>query len=78
MKISVSLPEEDLAFLDEYGTRTAADSRSAVIHAAIQLLRSEELEDDYVRAWQEWDEDETAASAAWDGTTGDGLADATR
>ena len=77
MKISVSLPEEDLAFLDEYGTRTAADSRSAVIHAAIQLLRTEQLEDDYVRAWQEWDEDETA-SADWDGTTGDGLADATR
>jgi Arc/MetJ-type ribon-helix-helix transcriptional regulator len=76
MKISVSLPEEDLAFLDEYGTKTAANSRSAVIHSAIQLLRAAQLERDYAQAWQDWDQDEDAA--AWDTATGDGLSDATR
>ncbi|MGF1426550.1 antitoxin [Kitasatospora sp. LaBMicrA B282] len=76
MKISVSLPEADVAFLDEYGARTSADSRSAVIHAAIDLLRAAELEEDYEQAWQEWDQDES--SAVWDGATADGLSDATR
>ncbi|MDT3397146.1 ribbon-helix-helix domain-containing protein [Streptomyces sp. B1866] len=76
MKISVSLPEADVAFLDEYGAETSADSRSAVIHAAIELLRAARLEDDYQQAWQEWGQDES--TAAWDGAMGDGLADASR
>lgn len=76
MKISVSLPEGDVAFLDEYGARTSADSRSAVIHAAIQLLRASQLEDDYAQAWQEWERSEDAA--VWEPTTGDGLFDEAR
>ncbi|MEU5160210.1 ribbon-helix-helix domain-containing protein [Streptomyces sp. NPDC020875] len=76
MKISVSLPEGDVAFLDEYAAATAADSRSAVIHTAIELLRASELERDYAQAWQDWEQDETVAD--WDLVTGDGLSDATR
>ncbi|WP_030667757.1 ribbon-helix-helix domain-containing protein [Streptomyces rimosus] len=78
MKISVSLPEEDISFLDAYGKKTDADSRSAVIHAAIELLRASELEADYAQAWQEWDESDDAR--LWDGVSGDGIgiADAAR
>ncbi|MFE2986839.1 type II toxin-antitoxin system ParD family antitoxin [Streptomyces sp. NPDC059262] len=71
MKISVSLPQEDVTFVDEYASRTEADSRSAVIHAAIELLRTAELEAQYTEAFAEWDASEDAA--LWDRTAGDGI-----
>ncbi|MFE1767864.1 ribbon-helix-helix domain-containing protein [Streptomyces angustmyceticus] len=73
MKISVSLPQEDVAFVDEYAARTAGESRSAVIHAAIELLRAAQLEAEYTEAFAEWDTSEDAA--LWDRTSRDGLAD---
>lgn len=76
MKISVSLPQEDVAFVDEYAAKTEADSRSAVIHAAIELLRSANLEADYEAAFAEWDASEDAGF--WDRFSGDGIADETR
>ncbi|MFJ9644761.1 ribbon-helix-helix domain-containing protein [Streptomyces sp. NPDC004244] len=74
MKISVSLPQEDVVFVDEYAARTDAESRSAVIHAAIGLLRAAQLEAEYTEAFAEWDEGEDAA--LWDRTVGDGVTDA--
>ncbi|MGK5451173.1 ribbon-helix-helix domain-containing protein [Streptomyces radiopugnans] len=76
MKVSVSLPQEDIAFVDAYAARAEIGSRSAVIHAAIELLRASELEQDYTAAWQEWAEDEDAE--LWDATAADGLGDAAR
>jgi Arc/MetJ-type ribon-helix-helix transcriptional regulator len=76
MKISVSLPQEDVAFLDAFAERTAAESRSAVVHAAIDALRSADLEAEYAEAFEEWDGSEDAG--LWDRTTGDGLTDAPR
>ncbi|MEH0544397.1 ribbon-helix-helix protein, CopG family [Streptomyces sp. B21-105] len=76
MKISVSLPQEDVAFVDEYAARTEADSRSAVIHAAIELLRAGQLEAEYAEAFQEWDAGEDAGF--WDRFAGDGLVDEAR
>ncbi|MZD08221.1 antitoxin [Streptomyces sp. SID5785] len=76
MKISVSLPQEDVAFVDEYVTGRAADSRSAVIQTAIQLLRESVLESEYLEAWDEWYESEDAA--LWDRAAGDGIADEAR
>ncbi|MBT2493657.1 antitoxin [Streptomyces sp. ISL-96] len=76
MKISVSLPQEDVAFVDEYAAKIEAESRSAVIHAAIELLRNSQLESDYAAAFEEWDASED--SAFWDRTAGDGLTDAQR
>ena len=73
MKISVSLPAEDLAFVDEYATRTEAESRSAVIHAAIEALRAGDLEAEYTEAFAEWDASEDAA--LWERTSGDGISD---
>jgi Arc/MetJ-type ribon-helix-helix transcriptional regulator len=76
MKISVSLPQEDVTFVDDYAARTEAESRSAVIHAAIELLRAAQLEAEYTEAFAEWDASEDAAF--WDQFTGDGLTDETR
>ncbi|GAA5160088.1 type II toxin-antitoxin system antitoxin MazE9 [Amycolatopsis dongchuanensis] len=69
MKLSVSLGEEDVAFLDEYAARTQAGSRSAVLHRAIELLRASQLEDAYAEAWQEWEMEESR----WEAVAGDGL-----
>ena len=76
MKVGVSLPDEDVAFIDEYATRTGSKSRSAVLHQAIALLRSADLEDAYAEAWHERDAQEDAE--AWEVTSADGIADAAR
>ena len=76
MKLSVSLPDEDVGFLDEYVARTDGSSRSAAIHDAIALLRNASLEDAYVVAWDEWEADGEAD--AWEVTASDGFADASR
>ncbi|WP_233498681.1 ribbon-helix-helix protein, CopG family [Blastococcus sp. TF02A-26] len=72
----MSLTEEDVALIDDYGRRTGLSSRSAVIRRALSFLRQSELEADYVAAWDEW----AAAGdhAEWDATAGDGLGDAAR
>jgi Arc/MetJ-type ribon-helix-helix transcriptional regulator len=71
MKVSVSLPGEDVAFLDEYANTHAFSSRSAVLHEAIQALRFGDLGDAYRDAWDEWKE--SGDAALWDTTTGDGV-----
>lgn len=71
MKLSVSLPEEDVAALDEHARKVGLRSRSAVVHRAIGLLRQSGLEDDYVAAWEEWDH--STDREAWEAATGDGL-----
>ena len=75
VKLSVSLPDDDVAFVDEYARR-GASSRSSVLHRAIALLRMAELEDAYADAWDEWEQDDQAGE--WDSTSGDGITDATR
>ena len=76
LKVSISLPDDDVAFLDEYAAREGTASRSAVVHQAIGLLRSAALEDEYAEAFGEWAGSEDAR--LWDVTAGDGLGDATR
>ncbi len=71
MKVSVSLPEEDIEFLDAYALGQGFGSRSAVLHRAVRLLRASELGPAYEEAWKEWsggDED-----SLWDVTAADGL-----
>lgn len=70
MKISVSLPEEDVEFLDEYAKTRGIPSRSAAITRAIRSLRMLELSQDYVDAWQEWAED---SEQAWSAAATDGI-----
>ena len=72
MKVSVSLPNEDIEFLDDYAGNHGYASRSAVVHAAVRMLRSAKLGDAYEQAWEEWFD--SGDAAAWDGAVGDGLA----
>jgi Arc/MetJ-type ribon-helix-helix transcriptional regulator len=76
MKLSVSLPTEDVAVLDSYARTTGLSSRSAAIQHAIRLLKESDLEQDYEAAWVEWES--SGEQAAWAGTTADGLVDAAR
>ena len=68
MKLSISLQGEDVGFLDAYARSHGIKSRSAVVKAALHLLRTTQLADDYAAAWTEWDE-------AWDLSSLDGLND---
>jgi Arc/MetJ-type ribon-helix-helix transcriptional regulator len=69
MKLSVSLSEDDVAFVDRYAREHGAGSRSAVLQRALLLLKTSELGDDYAAAWDEW----APEAEAWDATIGDGL-----
>jgi Arc/MetJ-type ribon-helix-helix transcriptional regulator len=71
MKISISLPDEDVEFLDSYAESQGYVSRSAVVHSAVRMLRSSKLDDAYADAWREWAE--SGESDVWDSAVGDGL-----
>lgn len=70
MKVSVSLPDEDVAFLDDYARNHEIASRSATLRRAIRLLRASELAQDYAEAFAQWDSEE---SHLWDSAVSDGL-----
>lgn len=70
MKLSVSLPDEDVAVLDEHARKTG-QSRSAAVHQAVRLLRRSGLEEDYAAAWEHWEG--SADRALWEAAAGDGL-----
>ena len=72
MKVSVSIPDEDVRFLDEYAREQGLESRSAAVHRAVRLLRTAELAEAYQAAWEEWN---SGDATAWDRTAGDGVAD---
>jgi Arc/MetJ-type ribon-helix-helix transcriptional regulator len=71
VKVSVSLPGEDVEFLDEYAKEQGLESRSAALHRAVRLLRTAELGGTYEAAWNEWKVEGEAD--LWETTTGDGL-----
>jgi Arc/MetJ-type ribon-helix-helix transcriptional regulator len=70
MKLSVSLPDEEVNFLDRYCELHGVGSRSAVLLKAIRLLRISELGAAYAEAWSEWDEGD---GESWETTSGDGI-----
>ena len=76
MKLSISLPDEDVAVLDEYARRSGLSSRSAAVQHAIRSLRNPDLEHDYAAAWDDWES--SGEQAAWEGVATDGLVDAPR
>jgi Arc/MetJ-type ribon-helix-helix transcriptional regulator len=71
MKVSVSLPDEDVAFLDSYAQARGIESRSAVVHQAVGLLRAAQLGDAYEDAWVSWAS--SGEAEAWDSAVADGL-----
>lgn len=71
MKVSVSIPEGDVAFLDGYARSHSLASRSAALQRAILLLRANELSQHYAAAFTEWGSG--TEDSAWDATAADGL-----
>ncbi|CAN5746919.1 MAG: ribbon-helix-helix domain-containing protein [Iamia sp.] len=72
MKLSVSLPDEDVEYLDAYAETQGLGSRSAALKKAVRLLRASGLGPAYEDAWAEWDD--SGEAALWQGTSADGLA----
>lgn len=69
MKVSVSVPDEDVEFLDNYVKTHRFASRSAALQRAIRLLRASELTESYAAAFAEWSDDPD--SDAWDTANAD-------
>jgi Arc/MetJ-type ribon-helix-helix transcriptional regulator len=76
MKLSVSLPDEDVAFLDDYADRAGLASRSAAVHTAIRALQASAMGESYEHAWSDWESG--GHRDLWDAVSGDGFGDATR
>jgi Arc/MetJ-type ribon-helix-helix transcriptional regulator len=70
MKVSVSLPDEDIEYLDRYALEQGLDSRSAAVHKAVRLLKASELGASYEEAWSEWSEN--GESDIWESVVADG------
>lgn len=71
MKVSVSLPDDDVEFLDAYAESQGFASRSAALQKAVRLLRASELGAAYEDAWTEWADDGEAE--VWDAASADGV-----
>lgn len=76
MKLSISLPDDDVAVLDEYVRTAGLSSRSAALRHAVRMLRLPELERDYEAAWRDWTD--SGDEADWSTTSADGIVDAAR
>ncbi len=72
MKLSISLPDGDVEFLDEYAVEHGMPSRSAAVQRAIRLLRASGLSAAYEDAWDDWAHDDDRQ--LWEATSADGLA----
>jgi len=71
MKLSLSLPDEDVAYLDSYAASNGIASRSAVVGRAVRLLRAADLGAAYGDAWHVWASSDEAAT--WDAASADGV-----
>lgn len=71
MKISISVPDEQVELIDRVMTAQGLTSRSAAIQQGIELWLNQALVDDYAAAFKEWDG--SGDSAAWEAVVGDGL-----
>ncbi|PZS40048.1 MAG: antitoxin [Pseudonocardiales bacterium] len=67
----MSLPEEDVEFLDAYVREQGYQSRSAAVHQAVAVLRSGQLAGAYEDAWRVWDA--SGEADAWDAIAADGV-----
>lgn len=77
MKVSVSIPDQDLRFLDRFVADENLGSRSAGVQRAIGALRQMALTLEYEEAIADWYD--SGDAEAWDATVGDGLgSDASR
>jgi len=66
-KVSLSLSDADIAFLDGETLSGAYPSRSAAVQDAVRMLRESRLADAYAEAFREWDD------GGWDTAAADGI-----
>jgi Arc/MetJ-type ribon-helix-helix transcriptional regulator len=71
MKLSVSLPDDTVEFLDEQTRSGVYPSRSAALNAAVTVLRQASMTDSYAAAWGEWED--SGEDAVWESVLADGL-----
>lgn len=71
MKLSVSLPPEDVEFLDQVARELNLPSRSATVQRAVEALRAAQLRTAYQESIAEWEL--KPDRVGWDRTVGDGL-----
>lgn len=71
MKLSVSLSDEDVEFLDEQTRAGLFASRSAALQAAVTVLRQSTMRDSYAEAWDEWEA--SGEDAVWESLAAEGL-----
>lgn len=71
MKVSVSLPDDAVEFLDEQTRSGRFASRSAALKAAVTVLRQSSMTDSYAAAWDEWEQ--SGDDALWANVAADGL-----
>lgn len=71
MKLSVSLPDDDVAALDEYVREVGLPSRSAGVQRALRRLRRPSLQQEYAAAYAE--REEPGEQEAWEAVVGDGI-----
>ena len=71
MKVSLSIPNADVEFLESYAHEHGIESRSAAVQRAIGLLRASELGDAYELAWQEWEQ--LGEAGVWEPTAADAM-----
>ena len=71
MKVSVSLPSEDVRFLDVTPEEQGLESRSAALQRAVRLLRVAGLSAQYETAWDEWID--SGDAEAWIRMASDGI-----
>lgn len=72
-KISMSIDSSLVQFIESYQSKHHLSSRSEVMTEALNLLRQQDLREQYRAAMIEWCESEDAA--LWENTVGDGLVD---
>lgn len=71
-KVSLSLAEDDIAYLDTETLEGRFASRSAAVQEAVRLLRESRLADAYAEAFGEWRD--AGDELAWDAAMPDGIA----
>lgn len=71
MELTISLPFEDVEFIDKYAAVNSVPGRSGVLQRALRMLKEAELEKQYEAAMDEWFH--TGENDLWDGVAADGF-----
>jgi Arc/MetJ-type ribon-helix-helix transcriptional regulator len=71
MKLSVSLPDEQVRALDRLVAEQGLATRSAAVQRAVALYVIDGLQTEYDKAFEDWEA--SGDAAAWEPVVGDGI-----